>query len=192
MWCFGQTTLFLFLLAKVALAYLPTALSVVLRPLSFSAGLVYSSFSHEACSILQDLCWIRQHQKVCHFFSIRLSFFPPRRLSFYLKLSGWNYLLSPPVLSGYNGSPDTRFSWGTTQLMGWPYREHYLCPLQSFVVALLLFLLSTFLFSQNGVVLSRLNFLTCRFPQFSPRNLCSLVMFIVFFFVFAAMDTALL
>ena len=32
-WCFGQTALFLFLLAKVAPAYLPTALSVALRPL---------------------------------------------------------------------------------------------------------------------------------------------------------------
>ena len=32
-WCFGQTALFLLLLAKAALAYLPTALSVVPRPL---------------------------------------------------------------------------------------------------------------------------------------------------------------
>ena len=32
-WCFGQTALFLFLLARAAAAYLPTALSVALRPL---------------------------------------------------------------------------------------------------------------------------------------------------------------
>ena len=32
-WCSGQTALFLFLLARSILAYLPTALSVVLRPL---------------------------------------------------------------------------------------------------------------------------------------------------------------
>ena len=32
-WCFGQTALFLLLLARAALAYLPTALSVALRPL---------------------------------------------------------------------------------------------------------------------------------------------------------------
>ena len=32
-WCFGQTALFLFLLAKAAPAFLPTALSVALRPL---------------------------------------------------------------------------------------------------------------------------------------------------------------
>ena len=32
-WCFGQTALFLFLLARVAPAFLPTALFVALRPL---------------------------------------------------------------------------------------------------------------------------------------------------------------
>ena len=32
-WCFGQTALFLFFLARAALAFLPTALSVALRPL---------------------------------------------------------------------------------------------------------------------------------------------------------------
>ena len=32
-WCFGQTALFLFLLVRAAPAYLPTALSMVLRPL---------------------------------------------------------------------------------------------------------------------------------------------------------------
>ena len=32
-WCFGQTALFLFLLARAAVAYLATALSVALRPL---------------------------------------------------------------------------------------------------------------------------------------------------------------
>ena len=32
-WCFGQTALFLFLLVRAALAFLPTALSVALRPL---------------------------------------------------------------------------------------------------------------------------------------------------------------
>ena len=33
MWCFGQMALFLFLLVRAALAYLPTALSVALKPL---------------------------------------------------------------------------------------------------------------------------------------------------------------
>ena len=46
-----------------------------------------------------------------------------------LKLSGGsgrNCLYSPPVLSDYNGCPDTHFSWGTMQLMNRPDKEHYL------------------------------------------------------------------
>ena len=38
---------------------------------SFLAGSVCSSFSTEACTILQPLYWSRQHHQVCHF-----SFFP--------------------------------------------------------------------------------------------------------------------
>ena len=44
-WCFGQTALFLFLLARTALAYLPTAFSVALRPLfAFQQGLYVQVF----------------------------------------------------------------------------------------------------------------------------------------------------
>ena len=56
---------------------------------------------------------------------------------------------SPPVLSDYNGSPDTRFSRGTTRLMSWPDGERYLPPLQPLVVSLLLSLESTLLFSRT-------------------------------------------
>ena len=49
------------------------------------------------------------------------------RLSFYLNLSGRNCLLCPPVLSGYNGSQDTRFSRRTTRLISWPDGERYSC-----------------------------------------------------------------
>ena len=38
--------------------------------LSLSAGLACSSFSAEACAIPHALCWSRQHQQVCHFFSL--------------------------------------------------------------------------------------------------------------------------
>ena len=98
-------------------------------------------------------------------------------LFFYLKLSGRsarNCLLSPPVLSDYNGSPNTRFSRGTTRLMSWPDGERYSCPLQSLVVSLLLSLVSTSVFSRTGGVLSHRNSSTHRFPRFPPRNLCSL------------------
>ena len=74
--------------------------------------------------------------------------------------------------------------------MSWPDGEHYLCPLQSPVVSLFLSLVSTLLFSWTGGILSHLNSLTHRFPQFPSSNLCSLVMLTVFFLVYVAMDTA--
>ena len=99
--------------------------------------------------------------------------------SFYLKLcgrSGRNCLLSPPVLSGYNGSPNTRFSRESTQLMSWPDGERYLRSPLSLVVSLFLSLVSTLFFSRTGDVLSHRNSLTHRFP----RNLRSLVTLAVF------------
>ena len=118
---------------------------------------------------------------------------PLLHLSSYLKLCSRfsrNCLLFPPVLSNYNGSPDTRFSQGMTQLMSWPDGECYLCPLQSLVVSLLLSLISILLFSRTGGILSHQNSLTHRFPRFPLRNLCSLVMLAVSSLVFAATATA--
>ena len=118
---------------------------------------------------------------------------PLLHLSFYIKLSGRsgrNCLLYPPVLLGYNGSPDSRFFWGTTRLTSCPDWERYLRPLQSLVVSLLLSIVSTLVFSRNGGVLSHLNSLTHRLPRFSPRNLCSLVTHAVLSLVYAATDTA--
>ena len=74
------------------------------------------------------------------------------------------------------------------RLMRWPDGERYLRPPQSFVVSLLS-LVSTLLFSWTGGLLSHRNSLTQRFPQFPPRNLCSLVMLAVFSLVYAATDT---
>ena len=117
---------------------------------------------------------------------------PLLHLSFYLNLSarsGKNCLLSFPVLSGYNGSPDTRFSRETTRLMRWLDGERYLRPLQS-LVSFLLSLVSTLVFFRTGGVLSHLNSSTHRFLRFSPRNLCSLVIFAVCSLVYAATETA--
>ena len=93
--------------------------------LSFSAGPVSSSFSAETYTILQAFCWSRQHQQICHFFlflsdsrSVLATLSSPP--SFLLPQSLWQKLPSlSPVLSGYNGSPDTRFSQGTMRLMSW-------------------------------------------------------------------------
>ena len=169
--------------------------------LSISAGPVCSSFSAEACAILHALCWSRQHQQVCHFSSLlllsdsrsvlaTLSFPPP----FFLSQTQWQIWQElsffPPVLSGCNGSPGTRFSRGTTQLMSLPDGERCLCHPQSLVVSLLLPLVSTLVLSRTGGVLTLQSILTLRFPRFPLRNLCSLVMLAVSSLVFAAMDTA--
>ena len=168
--------------------------------LFFSAGPVCSSFSAEVCAILHALCWSRQHQQVCHFpfFSSYLTLVlssppcPLLHLYSYLKLygrSGRNCLLSP-VLLDYNGSPDTRFSRGTTRPISWPDVVRYLRPPQSLVVSLLLPFVSTLVFSRTGGLLSHRSSLTHRFPRFPLRNLCSLVMLAVSSLVYAAMDTA--
>ena len=112
--------------------------------LSFSAGPVCSSFSAEACAILHALCWSRQHQQVCHFSSFYLLsdsrsvlatlFSPPSFLLSQTLWQIWEELsFFPPVLSGYNGSSDTRFSRG--MLTNWPDGERYLRPPQSLVVS---------------------------------------------------------
>ena len=72
-WYSGQTALFLFLLAKTASAYLPTALSVASRPLFPFRQAQYVQVSlAEACAILHAFCWSWQHQQVCHFSSLLL------------------------------------------------------------------------------------------------------------------------
>ena len=118
---------------------------------------------------------------------------PLLHLSSYLKLCGRfgrNCLFSPSVLLDYNGSPDTRFSRGTTRLMSWLDGVRYLRPPQSLVVSLLLPFVSTLVLFRTGGVLSHLDSSTHRFPRFPPRNLCSLVMLAVFSLVFAATETA--
>ena len=134
-WCFGLTTLFLFLLAMAALAYLPTALSVALRPLfpfrQAQYAQVFPLKSAPFCTLFAGLGSTNKSATFLHFSSyLTLGLFSPfcalLYLSFQLNLSGRsgrNYLFSPPVLLHYNGSPKTRFSWGTTRLMSWPDGE---------------------------------------------------------------------
>ena len=146
-WCFGQTALFL--LAKAAPAFLPTALSVAVRPLfSFWQAQYAQVFLLKPAPFCTLFAGLGSTNKsaISLLFSYYLTLVlssppcPLLYLSCYLKLcsrSGRNCLLSP-VLSGYNGSPDTRFYRGTTRLMSWPDGERYLRPPQSLVVSLLL------------------------------------------------------
>ena len=129
-WCFGQTALFLFLMARAAPAFLPTALSVAPRPLfPFRQAQYVQVFPVKPvpfCTLFAGLGSTNK-SAISLLFSYYLTLVmssPPcalLHLSCYLKLcgrSGRSCPLSPPVLSGYNGSPDTHFYRGTTQLMG--------------------------------------------------------------------------
>ena len=198
-WYFGQTALFLFLLAKAAPASLPTAFSVAPRPLFPSQQAQYAQvFALKPAPFCTLFAGFSSTNKSATFFLLLsdscfvLSTLSSPRSFLYLKLcgrSGKNCPLST-VLSSCNGSPDTCFSRETMRLMSWPDKEHYLHPLQSLVVFLLLSLISTLVFFWTGGILSHLNSLTHRFPRFPPRNLCSLIILAVFSLVYAAMDTA--
>ena len=127
-WCFEQATLFLFLLVRAAPAFLPTALSVALRPLFPFRQAQYAQVSPlkpaPFCTLFVGLGnTIKSAISLLFSYYLTLVLSSPPcsllHLSSYLKLcgrSGRNCLLSP-VLSGYNGSPDTRFYGGTTRLM---------------------------------------------------------------------------
>ena len=171
-WYCGQTALFLFLLTRAAPAFLPTALSVALRPLfPFQQAQYVQVFPLKPAPFCTLCAGLGSTMKSASFllFSYHLSLvlFPPPcpllHLSFYFKLcgrSGRNCPLCSSVISGYNGSPDTRFSRGTTRLMSWLDGERCLRILQSHVVSLLLSLVSTLSFSRTGAVLSHRNSLT--------------------------------
>ena len=117
-----------FLLARAAPAFLPTALSVALRPLfpfrQAQYAKVFSLKPAPFCTLFAGLGSTNK-STISLLFSYYLTLVlssppcPLLHLSCYLKLcgrSGRNCLLSP-VLSGYNGSPDTRFYRETTRLM---------------------------------------------------------------------------
>ena len=116
-WCFGQTALFLFLLARATPAFLPTAFSVALRPLFLFPQVqhvqVFSLKPAPFCTPLAELGSTNKSTIFLFFSSyltLVLSFLPPCPLlclSFYLDpsgRSGRNCLLSPPVLLYCNGS----------------------------------------------------------------------------------------
>ena len=180
-WYSGLTALFLSLFAKAAPASLPTDLSVALRPLfpfrQAQYVQVFPLTSALFCTLFAGLGNTNRSASFLlfsYYLTLVLSSLPCPllHLSSYLKLcgrSGRDCLLSPSVLSDHNGSPDTRFSRGTTWLMSWPDGEHYSCPLQPLVVFLLLSLVSTLVFSRTGGTLSHLNFLTQAFSIFTEE-----------------------
>ena len=123
LWTDGSVPL---LLVRAAPAFLPTAFSVALRPLiPFRQAQYVPVFPLKPAPFCRLFAGLGSTNKSAIFllFSSYLTLVlssppcPLLHLSCYLKLcgrSGRNCLLSPRVLSDYNGSPDTRFSRGTT------------------------------------------------------------------------------
>ena len=145
---------------RAALAYLPTALYVALRPhFPFQQAQYVQVFPLKPAPFYKLFAGLGSTNKsatpllLSSYLTLVLSSlpFPLLHFSFYLKLFGRfdrNCLLSPPVLSGYNGSPDTRFSRGATRLMSWPDGERYLRPMQSLCsLSPLISRIDSFLFS---------------------------------------------
>ena len=138
-WYCGLTALFLLLLARAALACLPTAFSVALKPLfPFQQAQYVQVFRLKPAPFCTLFVGLGNTNKLStsFFFSsyLTLVLSPPLcpllRLSFYPNLCGRsdrNCFLSP-ALSGYNGSPDTCFSRGKTRLMSWSKQGALLAP----------------------------------------------------------------
>ena len=130
-------TLFLFLLAKAALAYFPSALYVALRPLfPFQQAQYVQVFPLKLVPFCKLFAGLGSTNKSAT--SLLSPPSPLLHLSFYFNLSdrcGRNCVVSHPVLLGHNGFPDTYFPQGKMQLMSWADGECYLCALQSHVVS---------------------------------------------------------
>ena len=153
-WCSGQTALILSLLAKAALAYLPTALSVASRPpLSFQQAQYAQVFPLKpalSCTLFAGLGSTNKSAislLFSYYLTLALSSSPCSllHLSSYLNLCQKLFFLFSSSIR-LQWDPDTRFFRTTTRLMSWPDGERYLFPQQRLVVTLLLSLMSTLFF----------------------------------------------
>ena len=173
-WYSGLTALFLFLLAKMAPAYLPTAFSVALRPLFPFQQVQYDQgFPLKPAPFCTLFAGLGSTNKstTCLLFSPYLTLVLSSPPSFLLPQTLWQKLPSLSCSTRLQWVPDTRFFRGTTPLMSWPDWVRYLRPPQFLVVSLLL---STLVFSRTRGVLSHGNSSKHKCPRFSSRNFCSL------------------
>ena len=141
--------------------------------ISFSTGPVCSSFSAEACAILQALCWSRRHQQVYHFSFLLLSD----------SRSVLTTLFSPPSFLLLQSLADLAGTVFCSIRLQWVPR-HLFLPGNDATDELAkrgaLVVPSTipcslsypfFSFFGLGGLLSHLNSSTHRFPRFPPKNL---------------------
>ena len=175
-WCFGQTALFLFLLARAAPAYLPTSLSVALRPLfPFRQAQYAQVFSLKPAPFCTLFAGLGSTNKSA--ISLLFSYYPTLVLSsppsFLLSQTLWQIW---PELSSLSFC-SIRLQWvpGHSFLPGndaadeLARRGALLAP--SAIPCSLLPFVSTLVLSRTGGVLSHRSSLTHRFPRFPPRNL---------------------
>ena len=176
-WCSGETALFLSLLAKTGLAYLPTALSVASRPpFSFQQaqyGQVFPLKPAPFCKLFAGLGSTNKSAisllLLSDSRSVLATLFSPPSFLLPQSLSETIFFLLQ-FYQATMGPPDIRSFRTTTRLMSWPDGEHYLFPQQSLVVTLLISGIHSFLFSDcRQTVLSK--FFDTQAPSISTEQL---------------------